>query len=289
MACESWIANKAFGTQGRSSLMLNLDLCCYCLFSSRNVLVSLKRNSILSLIVFSWLTVLTTPSIVAQEEANSRSDQDQEFFDPVKQDIEGWTVFVEPVMVGDSQTAKDQLALKMLGNHLQRIKIVVPDSAIPKLQEIPIWIERNHPRSETMCYHPSKAWLKSNSHDPRLAKCVHVTQAYELFSRQQMLKHPAVILHELAHGYHDQFLGFENAQVEAVYQKAKASGSYESVMDHRGETVRHYGLNNAKEYFAESTEALFYRNDFYPFVQGELKEHDPAMFELLTELWNPKD
>ena len=39
------------------------------------------------------------------------------------------------------------------------------------------------------------------------------------------------------------------------------------------------------EYFAESTEAFFGTNDFYPFVRAELKQHDPKMFDLLWKLW----
>jgi hypothetical protein len=40
------------------------------------------------------------------------------------------------------------------------------------------------------------------------------------------------------------------------------------------------------EYFAESSEAFFGKNDFYPFVRSELKQHDPEMFELLKTLWH---
>ncbi|NNM31053.1 MAG: metallopeptidase, partial [Akkermansiaceae bacterium] len=40
-----------------------------------------------------------------------------------------------------------------------------------------------------------------------------------------------------------------------------------------------------KEYFAEGTEAWFYRNDFYPFVRAELKEHDPLLYKELREIW----
>lgn len=216
------------------------------------------------------------------------AETELEFFEPVQKNIQDWTVFIEPVMVGEKQTERDRLALQMLENHLQRIQVLVPPKALKKLKTVNIWIERDHPRSKTMCYHPSESWLRANQHDPRLARCVHITQADQLISRQQMLKHPAVVLHELAHAYHDQFLGFGNAEVEATYAKAKQSGSYDEVMDHLGNNVRHYGMNNAKEYFAESTEAYFYRNDFYPFVQGELRKHDPLMFEVLKRLWNPK-
>jgi len=42
-------------------------------------------------------------------------------------------------------------------------------------------------------------------------------------------------------------------------------------------------MTNAKEYFAESTEAWFGVNDFYPFVRAELKQFDPEMHALLLE------
>jgi len=239
----------------------------------------------MKVIILLILVVVLTSAKPNLKRANAQND----FFDPIQENIQGWTVFIEPVMVGEQQSESDRRALQMLGNHLQRIEILVRPKALEKLRKVPIWIERNHPRSKTMCYHPSVSWLEANDHDPRLAKCVHITQANQLISAQQMLKHPAVVLHELAHAYHDQFLGFENAEVEAAFLAAKQSGGYDLVMDHLGNNVRHYGMNNAKEYFAESTEAFFYRNDFFPFVRSELKQHDPLMHELLNKLWNPRN
>jgi len=48
---------------------------------------------------------------------------------------------------------------------------------------------------------------------------------------------------------------------------------------------RAYALQDPKEYFAETTEAFFSTNDFYPFVNVELRKHDPEMFQLLRRLW----
>lgn len=39
------------------------------------------------------------------------------------------------------------------------------------------------------------------------------------------------------------------------------------------------------EYFAETTEAYFTRNDFFPFNRAELQSHDPEMLQLLEKLW----
>jgi len=210
-----------------------------------------------------------------------------ERFDPVVRDIEGWTVSIEPALLDGPYQEEGAKALTMLANHLQRIKILVPPEPLEKLQAVGIWIEHAHPRLGAMQYHPSKDWLVSHGHEPALAKKVHITHAAELLSRHQMLKHPAVILHELAHAYHDQVLDFDNPEIIAAYQKAKESGSYEKVLLYTGEKVRHYGLSDHKEYFAEGTEAHFYRNDFYPFVRAELKEHDPTLHDLLEKIWGP--
>jgi len=116
---------------------------------------------------------------------------------------------------------------------------------------------------------------------------VHITQARDLLSRSQMLKHPAVILHELAHGYHDQILGFDHPEILAAYAKAKEAGTYTHVLLYTGEKVKHYALTDPKEYFAEGTEAYLYRNDFFPFVRAELKGHDPVLHEVLLKVWGP--
>ncbi len=208
-------------------------------------------------------------------------------FEPVVQKIEGWTVHVDPRLLKGEHSGKGGRALKMLANHLQRIAILLPPDRLAEMQKLEIWIEHHHPTLGSMQYHPDLGWLKSHGHDPRLVKMVHIPRAAALLSRQQMLKHPMVVLHELAHSYHDQVLGFDEARIVAAYGKAKEAGTYEKVLLYTGKKVRHYALTDHKEYFAEGTEAYFYRNDFYPFVRAELEEHDPALHDLLEEIWGP--
>ena len=52
---------------------------------------------------------------------------------------------------------------------------------------------------------------------------------------------------------------------------------------------RHYALTNPQEYFAESTEAYFSRNDFFPYDRAELEKHDPETAALIGKLWNSPD
>ena len=74
-----------------------------------------------------------------------------------------------------------------------------------------------------------------------------------------------------------------------AYEKAKAGGTYDRVerqdSEGRKRMDRAYAMTNPQEYFAETTEAFFTRNDFFPYTRDELKPHDPAMFELLEKLW----
>jgi len=48
---------------------------------------------------------------------------------------------------------------------------------------------------------------------------------------------------------------------------------------------RAYALTNPQEYFAETTEAFFTTNDFFPYTRDELKQLDPQMDQLLARLW----
>ncbi len=99
-----------------------------------------------------------------------------------------------------------------------------------------------------------------------------------------------VLLHELAHGYHDRVLSFQNREILEAYEHARANKLYDRVERWHGSdrptTIeRAYALVDHKEYFAEQTEAYFVRNDFYPFTRRELQQHDPKMFQLLERLW----
>jgi hypothetical protein len=203
----------------------------------------------------------------------------------VELEIEGWTVHADTQLVTGLHKEEGAQALKMLANHLQRIAILVPEKQLADLRRMEFRIDHSHPDLRAMQYHPSEQWLTGQGYDPALAKKVHITQAAGLVSREQMLKHPAMILHELAHAYHDQVLGFDEAEILKAYEAAMKEGNYEKVLLFNGETVRHYATTNHKEYFAEATEAYFYRNDFHPFVRAELQKHDPAGYAVMERVW----
>lgn len=208
-----------------------------------------------------------------------------EFYDPVEKKLEGWTLAVDPRLLDKEHRRVRRRAFEALANHLQRVKYIVSDDHLKRLQKMPIWIELDNAKLGNMQYHPDRKWLVDHGHDPRLEKHVHVPHARRLYDPKMWAKHPYVILHELAHAYHDQVLSFDHPDVLKAFKEAQEKGIYDDVLAHTGRRVRHYALSNHKEYFAEITEAYFGVNDFYPFVRAELQEHDPGGFALMRAIW----
>jgi hypothetical protein len=195
--------------------------------------------------------------------------------------VSGWRVILECSL---QERYPDLLrgTLDELRCQFHQIRRSVPARALESLRAIPVWV---HYRAHTRCmnYHPAERWLREHGYNPSMARAIEIGNAenFVAWTRHQ----PWMVLHELAHAYHDQVLGFENAAIKDAFAEAGRSGRYASVLRAGGTRERHYALANHKEYFAETSEAFFGCNDFYPFVRAELQEHDPRMFALLRELW----
>ncbi len=199
-------------------------------------------------------------------------------------EVEGWKVYLNAKF----EKAKPQLCeetLALLKVQLYQITRMVPASAVEKLRKITIWFELEEPHHPCMCYHPDAGWLREHEMNPDKARAVEVANArnFLTWTKQQ----PWMVFHELAHGYHHQFLeaGYDNPELAAALTAAKEDKRYDEVLHINGRKQRHYALTNQMEYFAEQSEAFFGTNDFYPFVRSELEQHDPRMFALLKRLW----
>ena len=200
-------------------------------------------------------------------------------------EIEGWSVRVDERLLSGEGAAIGERALKLLTARLVAITIVVPEPALSKLRAVTVELDLDYGGLKAMQYHPDAGWLKENGYSEELAKCAHIPRADEFLSPYENHRMPWVVLHELAHAYHDQVLGFGNERIMAAWKKFCESGRYKSVLTSPGPMREHYGLTNAKEFFAEMTEAYFGSNDFYPFVAGELKQAEPEIHALMAEMW----
>ena len=200
--------------------------------------------------------------------------------------VRGWPVLLNNDWAS-SNPAVATAILAHLDNQLYRVERAVGSEHLEILRTVNIWVEGDDPHGLLggMCYHPNADWLKSHGYDPRRALGVEISNPEEFLvvTRTQ----PWVVMHELAHAYHHQVLGFDNPELVALYESAVASGDYEETFRLRGHPDRHYALTNPMEYFAEGTEAYLGTNDYYPFVRGELMRHDPDLARYLAGVWEP--
>ena len=234
-------------------------------------------NPLRAILLSILMLMVVTPSLFADEKEKPVYVPTSDY-DVVQ--IEGWTVYVDQRLKRE-QAGLATRAERLVKIQLYQISLVVPEEQLKRLREVPIWICDR--KDGPIHYHPERRWLVGNGYNPDKAKAVDISRAINIVRcyRDQ----PWVMMHELAHAYHDRVLSFEEPRVLAAYENAVKQKKYESVQRIGGQSVRHYALTNHKEYFAECTEAFLGTNDFYPFVRAELRDHDPHMFRLLQEIW----
>ncbi len=200
--------------------------------------------------------------------------------------VHGWSIHLHDRLWRD-HPGKTKSMLKLLAAQLDRVVKAIPEKALVQIRTVPVWINPTYDGvPATAEFHSNAGWLRRNGRDPLMEKSIELTNVMEFeFENTRM---PMLMLHELAHAYHDQVLGFRDPRVRAAFEAARVSGSYEEVERFTGRKIvkdKAYAISNDREYFAESTEAYFGRNDFFPFTRVDLKTHDPGIHDLLAELW----
>lgn len=238
----------------------------------------------LLVVVFASFAFTNLESAVGQEQA-SRTEDIPDTHKRVP--IHGFELLLNKTMLDEQRREKTDQMLQLMDQQLERVSDVVPKEALRHLRTVRIWVNPPYDGvTPTAEYHPGAGWLRDNNRNPAMAKCVEVTDLHDFkFEDRRM---PWLMLHELSHAYHDQVLGSKNVKIRTAFENASESGKYEEVDRFDGNRIikdRAYALSNPAEYFAETTEAFFGQNDFFPFDRWELKSVDPEMHELLAELW----
>ena len=197
--------------------------------------------------------------------------------------IQGWPIRISERLLVD-QEQETTRAIVLMEQQLRTIVQLLPTDILAHLRTVPIWMspvyEGVRPTAE---YHANPNWLRQNGRPVELTKCVELTNI-GIFEREHR-RMPMMMLHELAHAFHDRVLGFEHPEIKLAFDRASNSGTYESVERNNGKSERAYGMTNHKEYFAETSEAFWGINDFFPFTRQQLWKHDPRTFDLLARIW----
>jgi hypothetical protein len=199
--------------------------------------------------------------------------------------IEGWTVRVDDRLFSPPDEELGSRAIQFLQAKLADITYVVPGDKLQKLRTVCLVMDLNHGNLHSMQYHPSADWLQQHGYARDLARCVHIPEAEKLVTSRNVREQPWAVLHELAHAYHDQVLGFGEPRIKECYERFQRSGHGDAVLRFDGKRARHYALTDHKEFFAEMTESYFGMNDFFPFNRAELMTSEPEIYDLLRSIW----
>ena len=199
-------------------------------------------------------------------------------------EVQGWKVKVNTRLIsGDTSILKRSLGL--FGKELYDIGNTLPPKAVEHLKRVVIWFELSSPHNTyTGMYLSSEDRLERAGINPEKAKSIEIIAPQYIDARTTYGEH-WVILHELAHAYHDRVIGFGNQQVKDVFKTIRAAGLYRRVR--RGFNTRHHGyaLSNYREYFAEISTAYFGHIDYYPNDRADLRHYDPLGYKLVEDLW----
>ncbi|RMF41434.1 MAG: hypothetical protein D6753_09580 [Planctomycetota bacterium] len=197
--------------------------------------------------------------------------------------IEGWDVLVSKQLL-ETKLDRTREALSLLAGQLRKIVDRLPPSVVARLRKVPIWVSPTYPNERPRAeYHPNGAWLASHGRRADMAHCIEISNV-DIFAKE-CIRMPMLLLHELAHAYHHQVLGFDYPPILQAFERARQAGLYQQVKRGNGRVERAYALTNHKEYFAECSEAFWGENDFFPFIRSQLERYDPEMAQLLSRVW----
>lgn len=206
-------------------------------------------------------------------------------------DVLGFKVLWHPDCLSRS-TGLCRTAAASLEFDLRLMSERIPTAALGRLRSVPIVVSFGLPASGTFdgklpVYHRSGAWLKSQGFDAAREGVVELCDVETYLDYRDA--QPFLIVHEFAHALYATL--DDVSPVADAYDRAILSGAYDDVrkVGTFGTRQRAYALTSAGEYFAETSEAFFGLNDFYPFTVDDLATADPIGLAVVSAAWGVVD
>ncbi len=191
--------------------------------------------------------------------------------------LAGWQVHVHKTLLpGGEHADTGTAAIKGLSDAMARIKTWIPAGALASLLDVKIWIELDstqgpYGRTSAYQYHPGLDWLIDMDFNPDKHKCVEFGRADSLAKRGKD-QTATVLLHELAHAYHDLTLSFDHPEIKAAYGRAVEGTTYPE---------NDWVKSNHKEFFAGVTTRYFGTKQ----ERDAVGQRDPILAKLLLRIW----
>jgi len=228
-----------------------------------------------------WQRLADKHKVAAADKADDKKHTADDY---IVSKVRGWSIHMHKEYVnGDKAVLAN--AMKNIDIQLGHVETLFPEKAVVKMRKIPIWVSPGRHKAE---YHWSRAWVVSHDRPAEMTHSVQITNIGIL--RRSRPTGPWVLLHELAHGYHDRYVSREDFKaISQAYKNALDKGLYQKVLHTnrgRGKYVKAYAATRMHEYFSENTEAYFGVNDFYPFNRAELRDYDPEMAKIIERVYH---
>jgi hypothetical protein len=261
-------------------------------FGQTSIIIGNHQTNYRQMYAFSFFRIASLTSLLIMSSASAMPEGTKNKVEPVRieheiRQIEGWIVHVDVSLLEGEHKETGDLVLRILGERLHEIILLLPAEPVAKMKEVPIYLDRDHPLGNAH-YHPSGDWLETHGYDPAMGKAVQITNASSLIHEARSPNSDSVMLHELAHAYHDRVLGFDHPEIITGYKEFCDSRKFDNTAHVSGRNQPHYGLTDHKEYFAELTETFFVGNDYFPFNHYELFKEHPSSYELIARTWGSK-
>jgi hypothetical protein len=218
--------------------------------------------------------------------------------------VEGFTLLISDEAKSHEEDEKYQRKPKeVLEIELKGICRVVPPKMLEKLKKgVGIFVEWDDPESKPKDGKPgtivARYWYDSGrgigmlqqGRNPHKANNIEILTMRHLTEKWQPGKssEQIILLHELCHAIHTHLLP-DNPYIKMAYNSAMERGLYAQVQHESGRQLRAYASTNDREYFAELSCSYLDRCAYYPFTREQLKEYDPAGYELMVKVWGNAD
>ncbi|NBY02795.1 MAG: hypothetical protein EBQ87_12565 [Planctomycetes bacterium] len=193
--------------------------------------------------------------------------------------IENFKCFIsEEVMEQNSGSAWTNKPVDLLAKALRRVNEVYPENAKVLFHKTFIFVDWDKPGALGLYSQgprgPSDPKTHFNCIDINGMKLV--TEKNNDKKLQPNNAATLVLLHELAHCYHHQVLGWNHELIKDAYQNAKNQKLFD---------LKSYLMSSDKEYFAELTTAYLDKHLSIPRSREEIKEKDIQGYGLMQKIW----
>lgn len=205
-----------------------------------------------------------------------------------QQHFQGWQIFLHDAYLKPKNRILSLQVRRVLQVQLSACTHVLPKHAIQKLRATRIFVEYDaNPmcRGNSGVYRtgtPRYVWQRGLH--PLKANAIELCGAKIFYDTVHTM--PAQLLHELAHAYHAHHVTpLEEQLIQTAYTHAKSKGLYVQVPHYGSRPRMSYARLNVREYFAETTESFFGRNNAFPFDRKQLKTYDPLGYKMVRIIW----